>query len=88
MGKILNYNFVLPQSSSGTFQFIKEEVLEGQDPKNAEFALTDSDVVKKVLYSSSLIGIVSFNTIRRLSKDKVFSSGTNTKILAPGIIKI
>jgi hypothetical protein len=84
MGKILNYNFILPQSSSGTFQFIKEEVLEGQDPKNAEFALTDSDVVKKILKSSSLIGIVSFNTIQDSSKIKFLAVGQIQKSSSPG----
>jgi len=68
MGKDLHYNFVLPQSSSGTFQFIKEDVLDGQDPKNVQYAKNDEEVVSKVLKNDNLLGIVSFNIIQDSSK--------------------
>jgi hypothetical protein len=75
LGKDMRYSFVLPRNSSGTFQYIKEEVLDGQDPKNALFALNDEEVVKKIVKSSSLIGIVSFNTIQDSSKIKFIQVG-------------
>jgi ABC-type phosphate transport system substrate-binding protein len=84
MGKDLHYSIVLPQNSSSTFQYIKEEVLGGQDPKNAEYAANDSEVVKKILKSSSLIGIVSFNIIQDSSKIKFIQVGELQKSLGQG----
>jgi phosphate transport system substrate-binding protein len=75
MGKDLHHTFVLPQNSSGTFQYIKEDVLEGQDPKNAIYASNDEEVVKKIIKSDNLIGIVSFNTIQDSSKIKFVEVG-------------
>jgi ABC-type phosphate transport system substrate-binding protein len=84
LGKDLHYTFVLPQNSSGTFQYIKEDILDGQDPKNAEYALNDEEVVKKIIKSSSLIGIVSFNTIQDSSKIKFIQVGQLQKTLGQG----
>jgi len=84
LGRDLHYNFVLPQSSSGTYQYIKEDILEGQEPKNAEYALNDSEVVKKVLKSSNLIGIISFNTIQDSSKIRFIQVGQLQKALGEG----
>ena len=83
LGKDPHYTFVLPQNSSGTFQYIKEDVLEGQDPKNAEYALNDEEVVKKII-GSNKIGIVSFNTIQDSSKIKFIQVGQLQKSLGPG----
>jgi phosphate transport system substrate-binding protein len=75
LGKDIHYSFVLPQSSSGTYQYIKEDLLEGQDPKNAEFVTNDEEVLKKVLKNSSVIGILSLNTIQDSSKIKFIQIG-------------
>jgi phosphate transport system substrate-binding protein len=84
MGKNLQYTFVLPQNSSGTYQYIKEDVLGEQDPKSVEYALNDSEVVKKVLKSNTLIGIVSFNLIQDSSKIKFLQVGELQKSMGQG----
>lgn len=81
MGKNLHYSFVLPQNSSGTFQYIKEEVLDGQEPKNVQYALNDEEVVKKILKSGDLLGIVSLNAVQDSSKLKFIKVGQIQKTL-------
>jgi phosphate transport system substrate-binding protein len=83
-GKSSHYTIVLPQSSSGTYQFIKEDVLDGQDPKTAVYALNDNEVVKKIITSNNLIGIVSFNTVQDSSKIKFVQVGQLQKTINQG----
>jgi ABC-type phosphate transport system substrate-binding protein len=75
LGINLNYSFILPQTTSGTFLYLKEEVLNGQDPKNAVYASTDEEVLKKVEKSRNLLGIVSLNTVQDSSKIKFIEVG-------------
>lgn len=84
LGRDLHYSIVLPQNSSSTFQYIKEDILGGEDPKNVEYAPDDSEVVKKILKSSNQIGIVSFNIIQDSSKIKFIQVGELQKSLSPG----
>jgi len=75
LGKTNNYKVVIPQTNTGTYQFILESILKGQAPKNADIVLTDSAVLAKVKNSSDLIGLLSFNTVQDSSKIKFLKVG-------------
>ncbi len=68
LGKSGNYNFIIPGNSTSTYNYIKEELLNGQDPKNAQIVKNDSDVVSKVEKFNDVLGIVSFNQVQDSSK--------------------
>ncbi len=68
LGITKNYTFVIPQSNTATFQFLKEEVLDNNNPKNFIVVPNDSDVLKKIEKSDDLLGIINFNIIQDSSK--------------------
>ncbi len=63
-----NYTFVIPQNNTATFQYLKEEILDNNDPKNFIVVPNDSEVLRKVEKDDELLGIVSFNIVQDSSK--------------------
>ncbi len=74
-GKNNNYSFLIPQNTSSTYQYIKEDILNGMDPKNTDLVANDSVVINKVENNAHILGIVSFNLIQDSSKIKFIRVG-------------
>ena len=68
LGKNIGYNFIIPQNTSSTFQYIKDEILDGQEPKNVQIAANDSAVISRVEKYDDVLGIISFNLVQDSSK--------------------
>ncbi len=64
LGNSSNYNFIIPGNTTSTYSYIKDELLNGQDPKNAQIVKNDSEVVSKVEKFNDVLGIVSFNQVQ------------------------
>ncbi len=61
-------SFIIPPNTSETYQYLKNEVLDGKDPKRAEIDSSEEDIIKKIRNGSDKVGIVSFNLIQDSSK--------------------
>ncbi len=89
-GKRKGIRIVLPQSSTYTYQYIKENVLNGMNPDGVEIVPSDEAVLKRIENSVNEIGLVSFNIVQDSSKIKFVKVGelnhntdsTNVKSLA------
>jgi|GEM_PF-659433 ABC-type phosphate transport system substrate-binding protein len=68
MGKPSNVSFIIPSNNSETYQYLKEEVLDGKDPKTAEIDSSEENIIKTIKNGSNKIGIVSFNLVQDSSK--------------------
>ncbi len=87
LGNSNRYSFVIPQNSTSTYEYVKDEILNGKDPKNAEIVPSDSSVLKKIEDNNTKLGIISFNIVQDSSKVKFIQVGeiqnnsdsTNTK---------
>ena len=87
LGNSSRYSFIIPQNNTSTYEYIKDEILNGKDPKNAEIAPNDSSVLKKIEDNNYKLGIISFNIVQDSSKVKFIQVGkiqnnsdtTNTK---------
>ncbi len=75
LGKANNFRVVMPQTNTGTYQYVLENILKGQVPKNADIVPTDSAVFEKIKSGSDLIGLLSFNTVQDSSKIKFLKVG-------------
>ncbi len=75
IGKTNDYSVVIPQTNSGTYQYIMESILKDQPPKNVELVPNDSAVYAKVVNSNNKIGLLSFNTVQDSSKIKFLKVG-------------
>ncbi len=74
-GKRKGIRIVLPQSSTYTYQYIKESVLNGKNPEAAEIVPSDEAVLKRIENSSNEIGMISFNIVQDSSKIKFVKLG-------------
>ncbi len=79
LGNSKSYSFIIPQDNTNTYQYIREEILNGNAPKNAEVVPSDIDVFKKIEESGNKLGIVSFNTVQDSSKIKFLQVGQIAK---------
>ena len=79
LGKTSNYKVVIPQTNSGTYQYIMESILKDQPPRNVELVPNDSAVFAKVVGSDNKIGLLSFNTVQDSSKIKFIKVGDFTQ---------
>ena len=68
LGKNKNFDFIIPDNTTSTYQYLKEELLNGKDPKNVQIVKNDSDVISKVEKFNDVLGIVSFNQVQDSSK--------------------
>ncbi|MHB1686640.1 MAG: PstS family phosphate ABC transporter substrate-binding protein [Ignavibacteriaceae bacterium] len=75
LGKTSDYKIVIPQTNTGTYQYISDTILKGQTPKNVEVVPTDSAVFARVKDSNDKIGLLSFNTVQDSSKIKFLKVG-------------
>ncbi|MCL5029159.1 MAG: substrate-binding domain-containing protein [Bacteroidetes bacterium] len=87
LGYNKSYTFVIPQNTSATFQYLKEEVLDDQEPKNAIIVQNDFEVLKKIEKSDDLLGIVSFNIVQDSSKINFVQIGQLKKQMDQDSIK-
>ncbi len=87
LGSNRSYSFVIPQNTSATYQFLKEEVLDDQDPKNVEIAPNDLEVLKKIEKNDNLLGIVSLNIIQDSSKIRFIQIGQLKKQMDQDSVK-
>ncbi|MHB8337574.1 MAG: PstS family phosphate ABC transporter substrate-binding protein [Ignavibacteriaceae bacterium] len=74
-GESSNIRVVIPQTNTGTYQYISEKILKGKIPKNVEVVPSDSAVFAVVKNSSDKIGLLSFNTVQDSSKIKFLKVG-------------
>ncbi|MHB8579069.1 MAG: PstS family phosphate ABC transporter substrate-binding protein [Ignavibacteriaceae bacterium] len=75
LGNANNIRIVIPQTNTGTYQFITEKILKGQSPKNVEVVSSDSAVFAVVKNSSDKIGMLSFNTVQDSSQIRFLKVG-------------
>jgi len=75
LGNSKQYSFVIPQNTTSTYEFIKDEILNGKDPKNAEIVPTDSAVLNTIESNNYKLGILSFNIVQDSSKVKFIQVG-------------
>ncbi len=75
LGKTRKLSFIIPGSTTGTYQYLKDDVLDGKDPVNAETVISDSAVMADVIKSPDKLGILSFNTVQDSSKIKFIKIG-------------
>ena len=75
LGNSKKYSFVIPQNNTATYQYLQEEILDGNAPKSAEIVPTDNDVLKKIEEGGNILGILSFNIIQDSSKIKFLQVG-------------
>ncbi len=81
LGNSKSFSFVIPQNNTNTYQYIRENILDGSVPKNAEIVPTDSDVFKRIEEGGNRLGIVSFNTVQDSSKIKFLQVGQIAKTI-------
>ncbi len=75
LGKTSKYEIVIPQSTTTTYQYLKDNVLEGKTPKGVDIVPTEKDVLSRIQKSNNLIGITSFNLVQDSSKIKFIKLG-------------
>jgi len=68
LGNNKSYNFIIPGNTTSTYQYLKDELLEGKNPINAQIVNSDSEVVSKVEKYNDILGIVSFNQVQDSSQ--------------------
>lgn len=75
LGSSNNIRIVIPQTNTGTYQYILEKILNGKAPKNVEVVPSDSAVFAVVKNSTDKIGLLSFNTVQDSSEIKFLKVG-------------
>lgn len=68
LNKNNKFNFVIPGNTTSTYQYLKDELLEGKNPQNVQILNSDSAVVDMVEKYNDVLGIVSFNLVQDSSK--------------------
>ena len=75
LGSSNNVRIVIPQTNTGTYQYILEKILNGKAPKNVEVVPSDSAVFAVVKNSTDKIGLLSFNIVQDSSEIKFLKVG-------------
>ncbi len=75
LGSSNNIRIVIPQTNTGTYQYILDKILNGKAPKNVEVVPSDSAVFAVVKNSTDKIGLLSFNTVQDSSDIKFLKVG-------------
>ena len=75
LGNSRNYSFIIPQTNTSTYQYIKEEILDNNNPKGVEVVTSDDDVLTRVEKNDSKLGIISFNIVQDSSRVKFIQVG-------------
>ena len=75
LGSSNNIRIVIPQTNTGTYQYILDKILNGKAPKNVEVVPSDSAVFAVVKNSTDKIGLLSFNTVQDSSEIKFLKVG-------------
>ena len=75
LGNSRQYSFVIPQNTTSTYEYIKNEMLNGKDPEYAEIVPNDSSVLKTIESDNAKLGILSFNIVQDSSEIKFIQVG-------------
>ncbi len=68
LGKNRNFDFIIPDNTTSTYLYLKDDLLDGKDPRNVQIVKNDSEVVSKVERYNDVLGIVSFNQVQDSSR--------------------
>jgi len=75
-GKDKSYKIYMPQFKSGTYEYIKNSLLEGKDPLNVKLLNKETDVLEAVKKNPKSIGLVGLNVIADSSSFKFLNLST------------
>ncbi len=81
-GKNTSFKIFMPQKNSGVYEFIKEKLLNGKEPRNVNVTVTEHEVIENTINTRNAIGFVGINTINLNNKIKVLKVGTGE--MSPG----
>lgn len=78
-GKKLNIKVISPERNSGVYEYIKNDILNGNDPTNVEIMDDESHIIQKVRNSKGIIGVVGVNTLKDVMNIKTLQVSLGEK---------
>ena len=67
LGTKKNISVIIPESNSGVYEFVKDELLKGKYPAGAEIAGTEKEVIDKVKKDKNSVGLVGLDLLKNES---------------------
>lgn len=78
-GETKGYTVFVPEHNSGVFEYLKENLLDKQEPKNVSIVKSEEETINRVKETKKSIGFVGLNTLANITGVKILEVGSKVR---------
>lgn len=78
-GETAGYTVFVPEHNSGVYEYLKENLLDNQEPKNVSIVKSEEETIGKIKATKKSLGFVGLNTLAKVTGVKILEVGSKVR---------